>query len=157
MNKLYKIDDVEFEELIKNIALNNETIVDSSDPVLIFYTIAKFIFKEYANVLDEKINSIEYKQNEIIENFESYIDNLKTSTEQDVQLKIKTLVNNIKNSTDENVKLALYNVSEIVKSLEKSYNDTKENIAVDSLYNKLLILGNIVLSALTLYLIFFKF
>ena len=42
MSKIYKIDDAEFEELIKTIALNNESIIENNDPVLMFYTIAKY-------------------------------------------------------------------------------------------------------------------
>ncbi len=51
MSKIYKIDDAEFEELIKTIALNNESIIENNDPVLMFYTIAKYVFKEYAEEL----------------------------------------------------------------------------------------------------------
>ena len=40
MSKIYKIDDAEFEELIKTIALNNESIIENNDPVQFYIKIA---------------------------------------------------------------------------------------------------------------------
>ena len=66
MSKLYKIDDNEFEELIKNIALNNETIIHNNDPVLIFFTIAKYVFKEYAEVIIKRFFKKRFTKKPII-------------------------------------------------------------------------------------------
>ncbi len=154
MSKIYNIDDAEFEEIIKSIALNNKTMIDRTDPVLMFYTIAKYVFKEYASELDDKIDILVSMQNDIIDDFKLYLENKKTEYDKEYQAKIDILSENIKNATDENVKKALYNVSEIVKNLEKSYNDTKINNTTHNFYTKLLIAGNIVLSTLVLYLVF---
>ncbi len=77
MSKIYKIDDAEFEELIKTIALNNESIIENNDPVLMFYTIAKYVFKEYAEELDNRIDNAGQQQRDVIDEFKAYLDNKK--------------------------------------------------------------------------------
>ena len=77
MSKIYKIDDTEFEELIRAIAINNESIIKNDDPVLMFYTIAKYVFKKYAEELDNRIDNAAQQQRDIIDEFQSYLEKIK--------------------------------------------------------------------------------
>ena len=101
MSKIYKIDDAEFEELIKTIALNNESIIENNDPVLMFYTIAKYVFKEYAEELDNRIDNAGQQQRDVIDEFKAYLDNKKIEDDKEFLSKVQFLTNEIKISTDE--------------------------------------------------------
>ena len=100
MSKIYKIDDAEFEELIKTIALNNESIIENNDPVLMFYTIAKYVFKEYASELDNNIDSIGHQQRDIIDEFKIYLDDKKLENDKEFLSKMQLLINEIKKSVN---------------------------------------------------------
>ena len=107
MSKIYKIDDAEFEELIKTIALNNESIIENNDPVLMFYTIAKYVFKEYAEELDNRIDNAGQQQRDVIDEFKAYLDNKKIEDDKEFLSKVQFLTNEIKISTDEKVQETL--------------------------------------------------
>ncbi len=154
MSKIYKIDDAEFEELIKTIALNNESIIENDDPVLMFYTIAKYVFKEYASELDSKIDSIEYQQRDIIDEFKIYLDNKKIENDKEFQSKVQLLVQDIKKSTDEKVQETLYFIAEKIDNLNKNGAEKNNILLTNNFYIKLLLIGNIILSLLIMYLVF---
>lgn len=154
MSKIYKIDDAEFEELIKTIALNNESIIDNDDPVLIFYTIAKYVFKEYASELDSKIDSIGYQQRDIIDEFSSYLDKKKIENDKEFQSKVQLLVQDIKKSTDEKVQETLYFIAEKIDNLNKTGEEKNNILLTNNFYIKILLIGNIILSLLIMYLVF---
>ncbi len=154
MSKIYKIDDAEFEELIKTIALNNESIIESDDPVLMFYTIAKYVFKEYASELDSKIDSIGYQQRDIIDEFSSYLDKKKIENDKEFQSKVQLLVQDIKKSTDEKVQETLYFIAEKIDNLNKTGAEKNNILLTNNFYIKLLLIGNIILSLLIMYLVF---
>ncbi len=154
MSKIYKIDDAEFEELIKTIAINNESIIDNDDPVLMFYTIAKYVFKEYASELDSKIDSIGYQQRDIIDEFKIYLDNKKIENDKEFQSKVQLLVQDIKKSTDEKVQEILYFIAEKIDNLNKTGAEKNNILLTNNFYIKLLLIGNIILSLLIMYLVF---
>ena len=95
MSKIYKINDAEFEEIIKAIAINNESIIKNDDPVLIFYTIAKYVFKEYAEELDYRIDNVAQQQKDIIDEFKAYLDNKKIEDDKEFLSKVQLLTNEI--------------------------------------------------------------
>lgn len=154
MSKIYKIDDTEFEELIKTIALNNETIIENNDPVLMFYTIAKYIFKEYAEELDNKIDSIGHQQRDIIDEFKIYLDNKKIENDKEFLSKVQLLTNEIKTSTDEQLKETLYFIADKIDNLNKAEKEKNNILLINNFYVKLLLIGNIILSLLIMYLVF---
>ena len=96
MSKIYKIDDAEFEELIKTIALNNESIIENNDPVLMFYTIAKYVFKEYAEELDNRIDNAGQQQRDVIDEFKAYLDNKKIEDDKEFLSKVQFLLMELK-------------------------------------------------------------
>lgn len=154
MSKIYKIDDAEFEELIKTIAINNESIIENNDPVLMFYTIAKYIFKEYAEELDNKIDSIGHQQRDIIDEFKIYLDNKKIENDKEFLSKVQLLTNEIKTSTDEQLKETLYFVADKIDNLNKAEKEKNNILLINNFYVKLLLIGNIILSLLIMYLVF---
>ncbi len=154
MSKLYKIDDNEFEELIKNIALNNETIIHNNDPVLIFFTIAKYVFKEYAEELDKKIDNLGYQQRDIIDEFQINLDNKKIENDKEFQNKMQLIINQIKAVNDEKIENTLCCIEEKINNLNKDNKKMEDNFLINNFYIKLLLIGNIILSLLILYLIF---
>lgn len=154
MSKIYKIDDAEFEELIKTIALNNESIIENNDPVLMFYTIAKYIFKEYAEELDNKIDSIGHQQRDIIDEFKIYLDNKKIENDKEFLSKVQLLTNEIKTSTDEQLKETLYFIANKIDNLNKAEKEKNNILLINNFYVKLLLIGNIILSLLIMYLVF---
>ena len=154
MSKIYKIDDAEFEELIKTIALNNESIIENNDPVLMFYTIAKYVFKEYAEELDNRIDNAGQQQRDVIDEFKAYLDNKKIEADKEFLSKVQFLTNEIKISTDEKVQETLYFIADKINKLSKA-NEEKNNMFITSnFYVKLLLAGNIILSLLIMYLVF---
>lgn len=154
MSKIYKIDDAEFEELIKTIALNNESIIENNDPVLMFYTIAKYVFKEYASELDNNIDSIGHQQRDIIDEFKIYLDDKKLENDKEFLSKMQLLINEIKKSTDEKLKETLYIIAEKMDKLSKADEDKNNILITSNFYIKLLLAGNIILSLLIMYLVF---
>lgn len=154
MSKIYKIDDAEFEELIKTIAINNESIIENNDPVLMFYTIAKYIFKEYAEELDNKIDSIGHQQRDIIDEFKIYLDNKKIENDKEFLSKVQLLTNEIKTSTDEQLKETLYFIADKIDNLNKAEKEKNNILLINNFYVKLLLIGNIILSLLIMYLVF---
>lgn len=153
MSKIHKISDEDFEELIKSIALNNETIINNDDPVLIFYTIAKYIFQEYVKEFEKKIDSFEFSQQESLNDLKDYIANLKEESKQEYKNELALLDNRVINAANEYIKLVLYNINETFDKIEKSNMKVKNDTATQSLYLKLLMFGNIILSVLLLYLL----
>ena len=129
MSKIYKIDDAEFEELIKTIALNNESIIENNDPVLMFYTIAKYVFKEYAEELDNRIDNAGQQQRDVIDEFKAYLDNKKIEDDKEFLSKVQFLTNEIKISTDEKVQETLYFIADKINKLSKA-NEEKNNMFV---------------------------
>ena len=154
MSKIYKIDDAEFEELIKTIALNNESIIENNDPVLMFYTIAKYVFKEYASELDNNIDSIERQQRDIIDEFKIYLDDKKLENDKEFLSKVQLLTNEIKKSTDEKLKETLYFIADKIDKLNKEKKKKNSLLFTSNFYVKLLLSGNIILSLLIMYLVF---
>jgi len=154
MSKIYKIDDAEFEELIKTIALNNESIIENNDPVLMFYTIAKYVFKEYAEELDNNIDSIGHQQRDIIDEFKIYLDNKKIENDKEFLSKVQLLTNEIKTSTDEQLKETLYFIADKIDNLNKAEKEKNNILLINNFYVKLLLIGNIILSLLIMYLVF---
>ena len=154
MSKIYKIDDAEFEELIKTIALNNESIIENNDPVLMFYTIAKYVFKEYASELDNNIDSIERQQRDIIDEFKIYLDDKKLENDKEFLSKVQLLTNEIKKSTDEKLKETLYFIADKIDKLNKVNEEKNSLLFTSNFYVKLLLSGNIILSLLIMYLVF---
>lgn len=154
MSKIYKIDDAEFEELIKTIALNNESIIENNDPVLMFYTIAKYVFKEYASELDNNIDSIERQQRDIIDEFKIYLDDKKLENDKEFLSKVQLLTNEIKKSTDEKLKETLYFIADKIDKLNKANEEKNSLLFTSNFYVKLLLSGNIILSLLIMYLVF---
>lgn len=154
MSKIYKIDDAEFEELIKTIAINNESIIENNDPVLMFYTIAKYVFKEYASELDNKIDSIGHQQRDIIDEFKIYLDNKKIENDKEFLSKVQLLTNEIKTSTDEKLKETLYFIADKIDKLNKTSEEKNNILLTNNFYIKLLLIGNIILSLLIMYLVF---
>lgn len=154
MSKIYKIDDAEFEELIKTIALNNESIIENNDPVLMFYTIAKYVFKEYASELDNNIDSIGHQQRDIIDEFKIYLDNKKIENDKEFLSKVQLLTNEIKTSTDEQLKETLYFIADKIDNLNKAEKEKNNILLINNFYVKLLLIGNIILSLLIMYLVF---
>lgn len=153
MSKIHKISEEEFEELIKSIALNNETIISNDDPVLIFYTIAKYIFQEYVKEFEKKIDSFEFNQQESLNDLKDYIAKLKEESKQEYKNELVLLDNRVINAANEYIKLVLYNINETFDKIEKSNMKVKNDTATQSLYLKLLMFGNIILSVLLLYLL----
>ncbi|MCI6474191.1 MAG: hypothetical protein MSA07_00655 [Mucispirillum sp.] len=145
MSKIYKIDDAEFEELIKTIALNNESIIENNDPVLMFYTIAKYVFKEYASELDNNIDSIGHQQRDIIDEFKIYLDNKKIENDKEFLSKVQLLTNEIKTSTDEQLKETLYFIADKIDNLNKAEKEKNNILLINNFYVKLLLIGNIIL------------
>ena len=131
MSKIYKIDDAEFEELIKTIALNNESIIENNDPVLMFYTIAKYVFKEYAEELDNRIDNAGQQQRDVIDEFKAYLDNKKIEDDKEFLSKVQFLTNEIKISTDEKVQETLYFIADKINKLSKA-NEEKNNMFITS-------------------------
>lgn len=125
MSKIYKIDDAEFEELIKTIALNNESIIENNDPVLMFYTIAKYVFKEYAEELDNRIDNAGQQQRDVIDEFKAYLDNKKIEDDKEFLSKVQFLTNEIKISTDEKVQETLYFIADKINKLSKANEEKK--------------------------------
>ncbi len=154
MSKIYKIDDAEFEELIKTIAINNESIIENNDPVLMFYTIAKYVFKEYASELDNKIDSIGHQQRDIIDEFKIYLDNKKIENDKEFLSKVQLLTNEIKTSNDEKLKETLYFIADKIDKLNKTSEEKNNILLTNNFYIKLLLIGNIILSLLIMYLVF---
>ncbi len=154
MSKIYKIDDAEFEELIKTIALNNESIIENNDPVLMFYTIAKYVFKEYASELDNNIDSIGHQQRDIIDEFKIYLDDKKLENDKEFLSKMQLLINEIKKSTDEKLKETLYFIADKIDKLNKANEEKNSLLFTSNFYVKLLLSGNIILSLLIMYLVF---
>lgn len=154
MSKIYKIDDAEFEELIKTIALNNESIIENNDPVLMFYTIAKYVFKEYASELDNNIDSIGHQLRDIIDEFKIYLDNKKIENDKEFLSKMQLLINEIKKSTDEKLKETLYFIADKIDKLNKANEEKNSLLFTSNFYVKLLLSGNIILSLLIMYLVF---
>ncbi len=154
MSKIYKIDDAEFEELIKTIALNNESIIENNDPVLMFYTIAKYVFKEYASELDNNIDSIGHQQRDIIDEFKIYLDDKKLENDKEFLSKVQLLTNEIKKSTDEKLKETLYFIADKIDKLNKVNEEKNSLLFTSNFYVKLLLSGNIILSLLIMYLVF---
>lgn len=154
MSKIYKIDDAEFEELIKTIALNNESIIENNDPVLMFYTIAKYVFKEYASELDNNIDSIGHQQRDIIDEFKIYLDDKKLENDKEFLSKVQLLTNEIKKSTDEKLKETLYFIADKIDKLNKANEEKNSLLFTSNFYVKLLLSGNIILSLLIMYLVF---
>lgn len=154
MSKIYKIDDAEFEELIKAVAINNESIIKNDDPVLIFYTIAKYIFKEYAEELDNRIDNAAQQYRDIIDEFKIYLDDKKLENDKEFLSKVQLLTNEIKISTDEKLKETLYIIAEKMDKLSKADEDKNNILITSNFYIKLLLAGNIILSLLIMYLVF---
>lgn len=154
MSKIYKIDDAEFEELIKTIALNNESIIENNDPVLMFYTIAKYVFKEYASELDNNIDSIGHQLRDIIDEFKIYLDDKKLENDKEFLSKMQLLINEIKKSTDEKLKETLYFIADKIDKLNKANEEKNSLLFTSNFYVKLLLSGNIILSLLIMYLVF---
>lgn len=154
MSKIYKIDDAEFEELIKTIALNNESIIDNDDPVLMFYTIAKYVFKEYAEELDNRIDNAGQQQRDVIDKFKAYLDNKKIEDDKEFQSKVQLLVQDIKTSTDEKLKETLYFIADKIDKLNKTSEEKNNILLTNNFYIKLLLICNIILSLLIMYLVF---
>lgn len=153
MSKIHKISEEEFEELIKSIALNNETIISNDDPILIFYTIAKYIFQEYVKEFEKKIDSFEFNQQESLNDLKDYIAKLKEESKQEYKNELALLDNRVINAANEYIKLVLYNINETFDKIEKSNKKVKNDTATQFLYLKLLMFGNIILSLLLLYLL----
>lgn len=154
MSKIYKIDDTEFEELIRAIAINNESIIKNDDPVLMFYTIAKYVFKEYASELDNNIDSIGHQQRDIIDEFKIYLDDKKLENDKEFLSKMQLLINEIKKSTDEKLKETLYFIADKIDNLNKAEKEKNNILLINNFYVKLLLIGNIILSLLIMYLVF---
>lgn len=154
MSKIYKIGDAEFEELIKAIAINNESIIKDDDPVLIFYTIAKYVFKEYAKEFDNMIDNAAQQQRDVIDDFETYLDNKKIEDNKEFLSKVQLLTDEIKISTDEKLKETLYIIAEKMDKLSKANEDKNKMLLTSNFYVKLLLAGNIILSLLIMYLVF---
>lgn len=153
MSKIYKIDDAEFEELIKSIALNNETIIDNKDPVLIFYTIAKYIFKEYAEELNSKISAFEYQQRDIIDEFKIYTDNIKVEHNKDFESQAQLLIDKIKKSNDEKINDTLYFIADKIEQLNNQSKEKEDKLLTSNFYVKLLLTGNIFITLLIIYIL----
>ncbi len=154
MSKIYKIDDAEFEELIKTIALNNESIIENDDPVLMFYTIAKYVFKKYAEELDNRIDNAGQQQRDVIDEFKAYLDNKKIEDDKEFLSKVQFLTNEIKISTDEKLKETLYIIADKIDKLNKTDAEKNSMLITSNFYVKLLLAGNIILSLLIMYLVF---
>ena len=154
MSKIYKIDDAEFEELIKTIALNNESIIENDDPVLMFYTIAKYVFKKYAEELDNRIDNAGQQQRDVIDEFKAYLDNKKIEDDKEFLSKVQFLTNEIKISTDEKLKETLYIIADKIDKLNKTDAEKNSMLITNNFYVKLLLAGNIILSLLIMYLVF---
>lgn len=154
MSKIYKIDDAEFEELIKTIALNNESIIENDDPVLMFYTIAKYVFKKYAEELDNRIDNAGQQQRDVIDEFKAYLDNKKNEDDKEFLSKVQFLTNEIKISTDEKLKETLYIIADKIDKLNKTDAEKNSMLITSNFYVKLLLAGNIILSLLIMYLVF---
>ncbi len=154
MSKIYKIDDAEFEELIKTIALNNESIIENDDPVLMFYTIAKYVFKKYAEELDNRIDNAGQQQRDVIDEFKAYLDNKKIEDDKEFLSKVQLLTNEIKTSTDEKLKETLYIIADKIDKLDKTDAEKNSMLITSNFYVKLLLVGNIILSLLIMYLVF---
>lgn len=157
MSKIYKIDDTEFEELIRAIAINNESIIKNDDPVLMFYTIAKYVFKKYAEELDNRIDNAAQQQRDIIDEFQSYLEKIKNKNNEEFLSKVQLLTDKIKISTDEKLKETLYIIAEKMDKLSKADEDKNNMLGVmltGNFYIKLLLTGNIILSLLIMYLVF---
>ncbi len=154
MSKIYKINDAEFEEIIKAIAINNESIIKNDDPVLIFYTIAKYVFKEYAEELDYRIDNVAQQQKDIIDEFKAYLDNKKIEDDKEFLSKVQLLTNEIKTSTDEKLKEILYIIADKIDKLNKTDEEKNSMFITSNFYVKLLLAGNVILSLLIMYLVF---
>ena len=154
MSKIYKINDAEFEEIIKAIAINNESIIKNDDPVLIFYTIAKYVFKEYAEELDYRIDNVAQQQKDIIDEFKAYLDNKKIEDDKEFLSKVQLLTNEIKTSTDEKLKEILYIIADKIDKSNKTDEEKNSMFITSNFYVKLLLAGNVILSLLIMYLVF---
>ena len=154
MSKIYKINDAEFEEIIKAIAINNESIIKNDDPVLIFYTIAKYVFKECAEELDYRIDNVAQQQKDIIDEFKAYLDNKKIEDDKEFLSKVQLLTNEIKTSTDEKLKEILYIIADKIDKLNKTDEEKNSMFITSNFYVKLLLAGNVILSLLIMYLVF---
>ena len=119
-----------------------------------FYTIAKYVFKKYAEELDNRIDNAGQQQRDVIDEFKAYLDNKKIEDDKEFLSKVQFLTNEIKISTDEKLKETLYIIADKIDKLNKTDAEKNSMLITSNFYVKLLLAGNIILSLLIMYLVF---
>lgn len=151
----YNKDTKELDEVIADVAIKNNTILAKDDPVLIFYTMGKYLFNTYHKKLTDIVTSIEFNQEHIIDDFKIFLDERQKKYEDILQANVNVLNDKIKQTIDRNSKIALAGMIDIVDKTEKKVDELYKNISFNNLTVKILVLLNIVISGLLLYLVLF--